>query len=195
MFHIDNSAVVSALSSGTIKNSHIMNTLRSIVMLAAWMCFSHSSSWFTSAHNVLIHAISHLKYAHLFSITPSMQQKPCPMHPQLCGIKHTLTYHPAWLSSYGTASPSRPTQPIGQDISCSQTSLPYTQFRKTDGSALPAEDNQVLHYTPVVFPHGCQPTICSLQVALLQQVIRGIKRYMCERECNPKMPITCEVLR
>jgi len=44
VFHVDNMGVVSALSSGTIQNPQVMNMLRMIVMLAAQLEFSYSSS-------------------------------------------------------------------------------------------------------------------------------------------------------
>jgi len=45
IFHVDNSAMVSALSLGTIQNAQVMNILRWIVMLAAWLGSNYSSSW------------------------------------------------------------------------------------------------------------------------------------------------------
>ena len=70
-FHIDNTAIVSALSSGTIWNSQVMNILRSIVMLAARMGFSYSSIWIPSIHNLLTHTAFRFEYAWLFQMAPS----------------------------------------------------------------------------------------------------------------------------
>src|SRR5882724_9677905 len=59
IFHMDNSAVVLALSSGTIQNAQVMNILRQIVMLAVWLSFNYSSSWIVSSDNLLADAASH----------------------------------------------------------------------------------------------------------------------------------------
>src|SRR5882672_11416402 len=60
-----------------------------------------------------------------------MQRKPSEMHPQLCGIKHTLTCPPKWHSSYGTASLPQPARHIGQDRNPSQTSWCSTPNSET----------------------------------------------------------------
>src|SRR5467141_4048639 len=69
-----------------------------------------------------------------------MQQKPCPQHPQLHGMKPTLIYHPAWHFSSGTASPPRPGRPIGQDRSLLQISssfIPNSGTQMVQRSQLP----------------------------------------------------------
>jgi len=80
-----------------------MNVLRSIVMLAAWLGFSHSSSWVTLNDNPLADAASLFEYAQLFTLTPYLKKKPCPTLPQLHGIKHMLTCPPGLCSSYDMA--------------------------------------------------------------------------------------------
>jgi len=105
IFHVDNSAMVSALSLGTIQNAQVMNILRWIVMLAVQLGFIYSSSWLVFNDNSLADAASHFEYHHLFTMAPSMQKKPCMPHPQLCGIKHMLTCPPGLPSSFGTALP------------------------------------------------------------------------------------------
>src|SRR5882672_2985031 len=122
VFYVDNSAIVSALSSGTIQNVQVMNILRWIVMLAAHMGFTYSSSWLTSVDNLLTDAASCFEYGHLFSMAPYMQKNPCKPHPQLHGIRHTLTCLPESLFSSGTALPPWPELPIGQDRNNSQIS-------------------------------------------------------------------------
>ena len=67
IFHINNSTVVSAMSLGMIQNVQVMNVLRSIIMLAAQMYFSYSSSWIASAHNALADAASCFEYTYLQS--------------------------------------------------------------------------------------------------------------------------------
>src|SRR5882724_2222318 len=105
---MDNSAMVSALSSGTIQNAQVMNILRWIVMLAAWLSFNYSSSWIASSDNLLADATSCFKYYRLFSTAPFMQKKPCSSHPQLHGIKHKLTFPHELHSSSGTDLPLQP---------------------------------------------------------------------------------------
>src|SRR5882724_10415800 len=56
IFQVENTAVVSALSVGTIQNTQW------IIMLAAQLSFSYSSSWIASAHNSLADAASHFEY-------------------------------------------------------------------------------------------------------------------------------------
>src|SRR5882672_10046218 len=58
--------IVSVLSSGTIQNAQVMNMLRWIVMLAACMGFTYSSSWLASVDNSLTDAASCFKYGCLF---------------------------------------------------------------------------------------------------------------------------------
>src|SRR5882724_1518332 len=73
-------------------------------IIAAQLGFFYSLSWVSSANNQLADTTSQFEYAQLFTVAPLMQMKPCPMHPQLCGIKHTLTCLPRSLSSCGMAS-------------------------------------------------------------------------------------------
>ena len=97
------STIVASISSGSSCNAQVANILRSIIMLAAQLGFFYSLSWVSSANNQLADATSQFEYARLFTVAPLMQMKPCPMHPQLYGIKHTLTFLPGLLSSCGMA--------------------------------------------------------------------------------------------
>jgi len=108
VFHVDNSAIVACMGSGTSRNPQVANILRSIVMLAARLGFSYSCSWVSSSNNQLADTVSRFEYNRLFTLAPSMQKKPSATHPQLRGIKHMLTYPPGSHSSYGTASLPRP---------------------------------------------------------------------------------------
>jgi len=146
IFHVNNTAIVSTLSSGMIWNAQVMNMLRSIVMLAVQMGFSYSSIWIPSIHNSLADAASSFEYAWLFQMAPSLKKKACPPLPQLRGIKCMLTYLHEWPSSCGMASPPRPDQPIGQDKSPSATLSPHPQFRNLDRSMLLASQNAVLEW-------------------------------------------------
>src|SRR5882672_5733586 len=89
-----------------------------------------------------------------------MQQKPCPQHPQLHGMKPTLIYHTTWHSSSGMASPPRPGQPIGQDRSLSQTS----------SSCIPNLETQMVQCSQ----HPKQP--CS----------NGLHGWEVPKDCNPR---------
>ena len=91
-------------------------------MLAAWLDFSYSSSWLPSSDKPLADTTSHSQYNHLFTLAPSMKKKPCPMLPQLRGIKHTLTCPPGLHSSSGMVLHPRPTRLIEQDRNHSMTS-------------------------------------------------------------------------
>src|SRR5882672_8052246 len=95
------------------------------------MGFYHSSSWLASDQNMLADATSHFEYARLFLLTPHMKWKPCPIHPQLHGIKHSLTSCPGQPASCGMAWHPRPAQPIGQEKNHSMISLPYTLNSET----------------------------------------------------------------
>jgi len=53
VFHMDNSAIVVCIGSGTSRNPQVANVLRSIVMLAAWLGFFYSCSWVSSSNNQL----------------------------------------------------------------------------------------------------------------------------------------------
>ena len=90
----------------------------------------------------------------------------------------------------------------------------YPQFRNTDGSLLPVSQATLLEWVAWLSgakrlqPKTIKSYVTHLQSAhvdaglsfsacespMLQRVIRGIKRYMGERERNPKFPIMPEVL-
>ena len=90
----------------------------------------------------------------------------------------------------------------------------YPQFRNTDGSILPTLQPALLEwvtwlggvkqlqpktikaYISLMCDQPMFTQTCPSQHAtLLQRVIRGIKSYMGEQDHNPKLPITCEILR
>ena len=58
ILYVDNTAVVSALLSGSMQSPQVMNMLRLIIMLAAWLGFTYNSSWLASADNSLADATS-----------------------------------------------------------------------------------------------------------------------------------------
>jgi len=62
IFHVDNSAIVSALALGSFQNAQVMNMLRMIVKLAVQLCFSYSSIWLTSDDNSLADIASQFEY-------------------------------------------------------------------------------------------------------------------------------------
>src|SRR5882724_6961759 len=126
VFNVDNTAVVHALSSGTNRNVRVMNMIRMVIMLAAQLDFSYSSSWLPSHENSLADSASRFEYNRLFSIAPSLRRKPCSPHPPLSGIRRTLTSRPVLRSSYGTASRPRPEQHTRQVKNHSQTLSSFT---------------------------------------------------------------------
>src|SRR5882724_9329299 len=68
MFHVDNTAVASTLSSGTNQNMQVMNISRSIIMVAVQIGFSYSSSWISLADNPIADATSCFEYICLFTL-------------------------------------------------------------------------------------------------------------------------------
>ena len=76
IFIVDNMAVGYAVLSGTNCNSPMMNMLRMIVMLAAHIGFSYSSSWLPSESNLLADSASQFQYNWLFASAPYLQPKP-----------------------------------------------------------------------------------------------------------------------
>jgi len=91
----------------------------------------------------------------------------------------------------------------------------HPQFRNLDGSMLPASQHVVLEWVAwlssikQLHPKTIKSYITHLWSAhvdtnlpffpcespFLKHIIQGIKQYMGERECHPKMPITCNVLK
>src|SRR5882672_4431738 len=51
VFHVDNSAIVANIGSGSSRNPQVANVLRMIVMLAARLGFFYSCSWVSSSNN------------------------------------------------------------------------------------------------------------------------------------------------
>jgi hypothetical protein len=58
VFHVDNEAIVDAITKETNRSRFTMTILRPIVMLAAFLDFSFSSCWLSSAQNALADAAS-----------------------------------------------------------------------------------------------------------------------------------------
>src|SRR5882724_3038586 len=91
----------------------------------------------------------------------------------------------------------------------------YPQFRNLNGSILPVSQSPLLKWVAWlggirrIQPKTIKSYITHLRSVhvdanlpfsacespLLQHVIRGIKRYMGECNRNPKLPVTCAVLR
>src|SRR5882672_1029546 len=124
-----------------------------------------------------------------------------------------LSPHMAFFLWHGLTSSTRSTYRMGQK-SFTYFIILYPQFRNPDGSVLPASQAALLEWVAWLGgakrlqPKTIKSYITHLQSAhvdanlpfsaceapLLQRVIHGIKRYMGERERNPKLPITCDVL-
>ena len=72
IFHVDNEAIVATLNKETTRAWFSMAVTWQIVMLAAFLKFSFSSSWLPSSSNMLADAASHYKFSSLFTLTPSL---------------------------------------------------------------------------------------------------------------------------
>jgi hypothetical protein len=101
VFHIDNQVDVRAIENDTNRSLHVMTNLRMIVMLAAQLEFSYSSSWLSSAANALADYASRYMYSHLFESAPHLNRQPTSPHHQTTGIRRTLTSQDSQHSGYG----------------------------------------------------------------------------------------------
>ena len=131
LFHIDNQVDVHALENDTNRSLHVMSILRLIVMLAAQLEFSYSSSWLSSSENVLADCASRFMYARLFELAPSLKRQSTLPHPPTTGIKHILTCHDSLHSGSGMDSPQALGQPIAQAINPSSSSSSATHAFST----------------------------------------------------------------
>jgi hypothetical protein len=122
IFHIDNEAIVDAMTKHTNRSRFTMSILRPIVMLAAFLEFSFSSSWLSSISNALADAASRFQYARLFKLAPYLEQKSCSTNPQLSGIKRTLTSRPPSRSFSGMDSPLAQERRTAPDSALTSTS-------------------------------------------------------------------------
>ena len=125
-----------------------------------------------------------------------------------------LSPHAVFFLWHGLTSLTRLTYRTGQK-SFSDFIILYPQFRNADGSILPVSQTAILEWVTWLGgikrlqPKTIKSYITHLQSAhvdanlpfsackspLLQRVICGIKRFMGKRECNPKLPITCDTLK
>ena len=108
IFHIDNQVDVQALENDTNRSPYVMTVLRMVVMLAAQLEFSYSSSWLSSSANVLADCASRYMYTHLFSLAPYLNRQATSPHPQTVGIRRTLMSPGSQHFGYGMASPRVP---------------------------------------------------------------------------------------
>ena len=115
IFHIDNSAIVDALSKETNRSRFTMSIVRLIVMLSASLEFSFSASWLSSSMNFLADSASRFLYSHLFSLSPSLNRQNSSTNPHLVGIKRMLTSRLRSPSSFGTGSPQAQGVPTAPD--------------------------------------------------------------------------------
>jgi Reverse transcriptase (RNA-dependent DNA polymerase) len=116
LFHVDNQVDVHALENDTNRSLHVMSILRLIVMLAAQLEFSYSSSWLSSSENVLADCASRYMYARLFELAPSLNRQPTSPHPPTTGIKRILTCQDSQRSGSGTGSPQALGHPTARAI-------------------------------------------------------------------------------
>jgi len=144
VFHVDNMPVVSALTSGMIQNVQVLNVLRSIVMLAAWLDFSYSSAWFASSQNMLADAASHFEFicSHPLNSVETLSSAPPAMWYEAFP---DLSPHIAFFLWHGLTSLTRLTYRTGQK-SFTDFFILYPQFRNPDGSILPASQAALLEW-------------------------------------------------
>ena len=90
VFHIDNQVDIQVLENDMNRSPHVMTVLRMIVMLAAQLKFSYSSSWLPSSVNALADCASCYMYTSLFSLDPYLNRQPTSPHPQTVGIRRML---------------------------------------------------------------------------------------------------------
>ena len=107
VFHMDNTAIVASIGSGTSQNHQVVNVLRMIIMLAVQLGFFYSCSWVSSSNNQIADTASHFEYAHLVALTPSMQKKHCATHTHLSPRVTFFLWH-------GLATLTRTTYRTGQ---------------------------------------------------------------------------------
>ena len=104
IFHIDNTVIVDAIQSERNRSERTMSLLRVLLMLAACLDFSFTSSWLSSKENALADAASRFQYSRLFELAPQLERKSSSPNPRLTGLRRTLTSHDKLHSTYGTAS-------------------------------------------------------------------------------------------
>ena len=131
IFHVDNEAIVATQNKETTRARFSMAVTQQIVMLAAFLKFSFSSSWLPSSSNALADATSCYKFSSLFTLAPSLSRQNCKICPQLTGIRSTLISHPPLRSSSGTALLHPPGKPTAQVNSLSSTSSAFTPISST----------------------------------------------------------------
>ena len=90
IFHIGNQVDIQALVNDTNRSPYVMMVLHMVVMLAAQLKFSYSSSWFISSANVLADCASYYMYTSLFLLAQYLNQQPTFPHPQTVSIRCTL---------------------------------------------------------------------------------------------------------
>ena len=126
VFHIDNEAIVATLAKETTRARFTMSITRQIVMLAAILEFSFSSSWIPSAMNALADAASRFQYTRLFHLAPSLSRQSCRTYPLLAGTRSMLISHPPSLSFCGMDSPPPPAGPTAPGNGHSSIFSAYT---------------------------------------------------------------------
>ena len=131
IFHVDNEAIVSTLNKETTRARFTMSVTRQLVMLAAFLDFSFSSSWLPSAANTLADAASRYEFSRLFIAAPSLSRQNCKIYPQLTGIRSMLISRPLLHSSSGMASPHPPERLTAQVSGPSSTSSAFTPIYST----------------------------------------------------------------
>ena len=111
VFHIDNSAIVQALTTET-NHSHL--TMLVVLLIAMLAAFLHSHFLVHGFHlsNTLADAASCFQYAHPFKFAPSLNHQNYSISCHTTGIRHMLNFCCLLCSSSGMALPPACSGPI-----------------------------------------------------------------------------------
>jgi hypothetical protein len=145
VFHVDNSAVVAAITKETTRARFTMTVVRNIAMLASFLQFSFSSSWLPSHMNALADSASRFQYSRLFTLAPSLDSQNCSTNPRLVGIKRMLTCPLPWHFSSGMVWPAALGAPtaLASDLSLTSSPCGRTCSILIDHSSLPTSQRSL----------------------------------------------------
>ena len=85
-FICDNLSVVQALSSGRVKDVHLLHLLRCSFFLSAHFGFSHTAAHIPGKDNLAADALSRNRRGEFFAIHPSAPQIPAAIPASLCSL-------------------------------------------------------------------------------------------------------------
>ena len=100
LFHCDNAAVVTILSSGTSRDNLVMHLIRCLVFIAAKFNFIFSASHIPGIRNILADALSRNNAALFFTHVPQASSTQFAIPPELVDL--LITSKPDWTSALWT---------------------------------------------------------------------------------------------